>query len=182
MPKDVRESLLEAAVQIYASGGAFSVRGLAAAAGVNVGQIHHYFGGKEGLRRAMLHRLAETQDAQLADLPQGASLQELMEAAWRAAVQDDRFVRVLARQLVEHPDAPVAQSVFPVSRRLEKALVDAGIEGARLRLAHTLAAGLGFALFEPWLLKAVGLSEEEHRQLKAHLRQVAFEEAPWTSM
>ncbi|MEN0066180.1 MAG: TetR family transcriptional regulator [Myxococcota bacterium] len=173
---DVREALLDAAVERYASGEAFSVRALAAQANVNVGQIHHLFGGKEGLRKAMLHRLAHEQDAQLAALPETATLDDLIGAAWRAAVDDRRFVRVLARQLIEHPGEPVVQSTFPVSRRMERALDEAGVADARLHLAHTLAAGLGFALFEPWLSQALDLDDDDLNQFKAQLRAFAGED------
>ncbi|MEM6926370.1 MAG: hypothetical protein AAF602_05550 [Myxococcota bacterium] len=168
----VREALIDAAIERYASGEPFSVRAVAALARVNLGQIHHVFGGKEGLRKAMLHRLAEGLDARLADLPPGFSLDKLVRTLWAASVEDPRFVRVLARQLVEHPDEPVLQSDFPVSRRVERALVEAGIDDARLRIAHFLSAGLGFALFGPWIEKALGLDESELLHVQERLRTI----------
>ncbi|MEO0604208.1 MAG: hypothetical protein AAF211_22415 [Myxococcota bacterium] len=169
---EVRAALLDAAVERYASGEPFSVRAVAALARVNLGQIHHVFGGKEGLRKAMLHRLAEGLDARLADLPPDASLDDLVRTLWTAAIEDPRFVRVLARQLVEHPDEPVLQSEFPVSRRLERSLVEAGVADARLRLAHLLTAGLGLALFGPWIQKALELDESDLLRVDERVRTI----------
>ena len=169
---EVREALLDAAIERYASGEPFSVRAVAALARVNLGQIHHVFGGKEGLRKAMLHRLAEGLDQRLADLPAEAGLDEMIRTLWSAGVEDSRFVRVLARQLIEHPDEPVLQSDFPVSRRVGHALVEANVDDARVAMAHLLAAGLGFALFGPWIEKALGLDEIELQRVQERIHNV----------
>jgi AcrR family transcriptional regulator len=166
----VRDALLAAAVESYTSGGSFSVRQLAALAGVNVGQIHHYFGGKEGLRREMLHQLAAEQADTLEALPDGASVEALIAVVWRAAVEDDRFVRVLARQLVEHPDQPVPQSEFPVSRRMEAIYADAGFDDPKVALAARFAGALGFALFRPWLVEALDLDDDALARVADRLR------------
>lgn len=166
----VREALIDAAIERYASGEPFSLRAVAALARVNLGQIHHVFGGKEGLRKAMLHRLAEEHDKRLADLPAEAGLGDMIRTLWAAGVEDQRFVRVLARQLVEHPDEPVIQSEFPVSRRVQRALTEAGIDDARVRVAYLVAAGLGFGLFAPWIEKALGLDDSEMTRVQERLR------------
>ena len=168
----VREALIDAAVERYASGEPFSLRAVAAIAGVNLGQIHHVFGGKEGLRQAMLHRLAVVYDQHLQALPADSSVDTVVQALWAIATLDKRFVRVLARQLVEHPNEPVLQSEFPVSRRVVQALADAEIDDARVRVAQLVAGGLGFTLFGPWIEKALGLDESEMLRLQRRLRTV----------
>ncbi len=57
----VRTALIEAACDMLAEVGpkSLSVRRLAERAGVNHGQIHHYFGGKRGLLKAAMARLAD---------------------------------------------------------------------------------------------------------------------------
>ena len=54
----VRTALVEAAVDLFADHGDASVRAVASRAGVNHGLVHHYLGGKSGLRSAVLERLS----------------------------------------------------------------------------------------------------------------------------
>ena len=56
----VKTALINAACEMLAESGpnAMSVRNVANRAGVNHGQVHHYFGGKEGLIEAAAARLA----------------------------------------------------------------------------------------------------------------------------
>lgn len=58
---DTRERLLACARQLFSERGyaATSTREIAAAAGCNISLIAHYFGGKEGLLHALLHREIE---------------------------------------------------------------------------------------------------------------------------
>lgn len=56
----IKETLIEAAANAMADVGprAMSVRSVAEAAGVNHRQVHHYFGGRQGLVTAAIRRLA----------------------------------------------------------------------------------------------------------------------------
>ena len=56
----VKTALINAACEMLAESGpnAMSVRNVATRAGVNHGQVHHYFGGKEGLIEAAAAHLA----------------------------------------------------------------------------------------------------------------------------
>lgn len=57
----VRRALVSAAAELLSEAGpsSISVRDIARRAGVNHGQVHHYFGGKRGLLVAAMRKLAE---------------------------------------------------------------------------------------------------------------------------
>ena len=59
-PEQVRAALLDAAAELFAEKGpgAVSVRQIAAAAGVNHGLVHHYFGSKQELLREVVRTRA----------------------------------------------------------------------------------------------------------------------------
>ena len=66
----MRASLLESASELFAARGPsrVTVREIAESAGVNHGQVHHYFGSKDGLLRAVLDGLARRTADELAAL------------------------------------------------------------------------------------------------------------------
>ena len=80
----VRRALIDATACVLAESGpsAVSVREVARTAGVNHGQIHHYFGGKRGLLKAAMHRLASehlahaTADSKGSPIPRALQLAE----------------------------------------------------------------------------------------------------------
>ncbi len=104
-----RARILEAAGDAFAGRGqaAASIRQIAAAAGVSLAMIHHYFGSKEGLYRAcieaMYSELAPLRETLLTELISGAPLAELIPRAVRAgfrfAREHQRPARLLFRQL-----------------------------------------------------------------------------------
>lgn len=81
----------------------------------------------------------------------------LLRTAASVALGDPRFVRALARSLLErHPDEPLVQQRFPVVRRLRAARDTELPPQAHERLAEGLATALGFAFFGPWIAAALG--------------------------
>lgn len=174
-PDLIRAQLLDAATASYTSGGAFSVREVAAAAGVNHGQIHHLFGGKDGLKRAMLEHLGSRMLDRLGG-EDHADPRSMVQAAARAFLADDgRFARALARQMIESPTRDVAQARFPVVSALLAAVDGLDAEArpaARVLLAEGLAKGLGWALFEPWIRKATRIDDAIVAQVEANLGRV----------
>ena len=147
--------------------GQFSARQIARRAGVNHGQVHHLFEGKDGLHRAVLEHLASGLDAEL----QGVDGPALANAALTATMADTRFVRFLATYLVEHPDDAIPQESFPVVRRLLDTFAEP--EGpSRPQLAAMLAAGLGWALFQRWIQTAMDLTDEESAEVETVITEV----------
>lgn len=158
-PDEVCEALVSAGADLFATQGDVSVRTIARKAGVNHGLIHHYFGGKEGLRRAVLDQLAFEISSDL-DGSDG-SLPSLMAQTIHRLRSDDRFVRVLARGLLNNEVPEPFQSVFPVVQRMKRAAQAEGIEDPELFVGESIALALGTIIFGPWIQQALGLSEEE---------------------
>lgn len=158
-PQAVRSALVEAAVDLFADKGDASVRAVAERAGVNHGLVHHYLGGKPGLRAAVLERLAASIYAEL-ELPAGSSVREIGVAALRMTRSDPRFVKILARALLDGDLPTQLQTSFPVVARLREAAPSDPVL-ARAALAEGLALGLGALVFGSWIRAALELSEAQ---------------------
>ena len=94
--QDKRALLMEKAVELYAQEGRLSIRGLAAAAGMNVASVNYYFGNKQNLMDQIIRTLID-------------SFQQLALAAEKdPAPPRERFCRLLcetSRRMVENPGA-----------------------------------------------------------------------------
>ncbi|MEM6296824.1 MAG: TetR/AcrR family transcriptional regulator [Myxococcota bacterium] len=159
-PEAIRTSLLDAAIESYTDGGPFSVRDVARRAGVNQGQIHHMFGGKPGLKRAMLERLGRQMLARIKDEDPQTPAAVLAAASRAQAADEGTFARALARSLLESPSGHVDQEEFAVVDHLLAALGSLPPQAhhqAHVLLAEGLAKALGWALFAPWICKAAQL-------------------------
>lgn len=155
----VRAALIEAAADLLAAKSNVSVREIATRANVNHGLVHHYFGGKEQLEREVLEYLASQQHELLANAVR--TPRDLLEAAIDVARADDRFWRVLGRMLLDGRPIDRIQSAFPVVRRLIEALEASGVAEARILVAEGLASVLGWMMYDRWIRRATGLSDEE---------------------
>lgn len=164
----VEAALLEAAADLLAERGpkATSVRDIAARAGVNHGQVHHYFGGKRGLLKAAMSHLAHNYYEKVVDLSEGRSLpvplpevddQRYIIAALRAAIEGDME---LARTEID-------EGVSLARRVLDRMTVVAGLDEPtfeqKLELIEGTATQLAWTAFEPFLflLGDVRADEEE---------------------
>jgi AcrR family transcriptional regulator len=98
----VRDALIEAAERLCAerSPARVSVRDIAAEAGVNHGQVHHYFGSKEGLIARTLERI----DAAITEQVVGESEVKPSKLVGVATARPG-FLRMLAWALLEGGDA-----------------------------------------------------------------------------
>ncbi len=159
-PEAVKAALVEAATDLFASQGDASVRTVAARAGVNHGLVHHYFGGKSGLRAAVLERLAAGLFAAL-DVPADGSIRALSRAALRVTEQDPRMAKILARALLDGEVPRQLQSSFPIVERLLSASTSAGTLAHKAVIAEGLALTLGSLVFGEWIEAALGLDAQE---------------------
>lgn len=105
-----RAAIVDAAAALFSRRAfdAVTVREIGAAAGVNPGLIHHYFGSKEGLFTAVVQRSVQATGARerLAGLPVGelgAQLVRLAEAAWGAPEQAG-WMSMMRRAVAESPE------------------------------------------------------------------------------
>lgn len=157
-PDAVRQALIESATELFARQGDASVRAVATAAGVNHGLVHHYFGGKAGLRRAVLDRLATQMAAAVTAAP-SYSLADLSRAALALAEDDPRMVKILARALLDGEVPEALQTSFPVMRKL-LAASSGDPHRTKTVLAQNLATALGALVFGPWIRAALDLDSE----------------------
>ncbi len=163
----VKRALLDAAAELFAARGAsaVSVRDVAARAGVNHGLVHRHFGSKQALQREVMHALTERMASRVG---QGGDALEALEAALESSAMRLYF-RMLARSLLDGVPVHELQDSFPV---VELALSRVQAEqscgatrddvDARLVVALGIAAGLGWLVFEPFIVASLGLSRRRH--------------------
>jgi AcrR family transcriptional regulator len=152
-------SLIDAATVLFAERGpsAVTVRMIAERAGVNHGLVHHYFGSKQGLVRAVL-----------ADLVARGSIELERSGGVPLVVSNPDFIslssRVFTRIVLDNAVSPEDVESFPGFRVLARAYGErSGLVGDDLELftAQSLALLGGWMLFEDWLLRAAGRSPED---------------------
>jgi TetR/AcrR family transcriptional regulator, repressor for neighboring sulfatase len=165
----VSRALLDAGAELFADLGParVSVRDVAARARVNHGLVHRHFGSKEGLLRAVLEDLSsniheEVSAAGCGEVGPGA-LAERLGRTLEAVARHPRYFRVLGRALLDGYPMDRLQGNFPVVRELVGAMHAAQAAGriepdldAGAAVAVMVAAGLGWLLFEPYVLAATG--------------------------
>jgi TetR/AcrR family transcriptional regulator, repressor for neighboring sulfatase len=176
----VQVALIEAAITLFAERGpaVVSVREIAKRAGVNHGLVHRHFGSKEGLLAAVLQLLAEGLSAELART-RGPGVGP---RAFRAARKHSAYWRILAHSLLQGVRPVELQARFPVVTQLIAAQAARG-QGRptpqldpRAVAAVGVAMGLGWLMFEPFVLAASGL---EKAPLKERYRAIL---AVWRAM
>ena len=154
---EARQRLVEAATALFRERPLqeVSVRDIAAAAGVNHGLVHRYFGGRDGLLQAVLaHIFRATARAIEASMDEDLDravldgMRVLLEERWIAAV----VAHLL--QVRASPEGIPEASMMPVVRR--RLGVDPPPEQAA-QLAVAEAAVLGWMLFEPLVARGTGL-------------------------
>ncbi|MDA8367384.1 MAG: TetR family transcriptional regulator [Actinomycetota bacterium] len=155
---EVTEALLDAAeVELVRHGAAHaSIRRIAAAARVNHGLVHRYFGAKSNLVAAVLARLSSRTADQLAG---DAPLVEVLATDGPVA----RHLRILARLILDGEDVATLQPEHPaIGALVADAVRDGGapLELAQVRVAQVIALVFGWHLFEPFLLDASGASPD----------------------
>jgi len=107
-----RTKVRQAATRLFAERGvgATSVRAIAQASGVTSATVHHYFGSKDALHRAVVDRMYVDLDALRKEISdaldkaeQGvdAVLEDAIRRLFRFAVEHDSIVRMLLRRSVE---------------------------------------------------------------------------------
>jgi AcrR family transcriptional regulator len=167
-PEQVVQAVVEVATQMFArfGYGTVSLRQVAAEAGVNPGLVHRYIGSKEDVLRAVFERFTrELEDGPhaLRDLPPSAETERLLYTQHR----------IIAHLTLEGYDISRFKTSSPVVEIL-LANIHGGIEiddhTARIRALQIMALGLGWRMFETFLLGATGLHEDDREEIEAALR------------
>ena len=171
----VKAALIEAACEGLAELGprALSTRVLAQRAGVNHGQIHHYFGGKRELLKAAMASLAAEHWRNSLARADGGPVPPALSLS-----EDARYWRATARAVIEG-DLDLARveidEGFSVPRR--------GIEALRLQrgasaddldfkaqAALLIATQLGYVAFENFALLLADVPEQQRSALRERVK------------
>lgn len=171
----VRGALVEAAASGLAEVGprALSVRDVARRAGVNHGQVHHYFGGKRGLLVAAMRHLAQQHFDHAREragddaIPPPLTLGEDRDY-WRAVCQ------VLMDGDLELARVEIDEGVSVPRSVLEALLAEGRIARDDLDFRAAFALGvvlqLGWAAFEEFGLLMADVAETDREAIRSRLR------------
>ena len=163
---EVRAAVIDAAADLFARHGtaSVSIRDIAAHARVNHGLVHRHFGSKEELVREVIGDLIAKIAGEIG--ARAADGRELPIATLLATGQS-RYFRVLARALLDGVDVHTMQRSFPVVTALHSAAENARAHGSlprdvdpKLAVAAAVSLGLGWLVFEPFVVAALGLDAE----------------------
>lgn len=191
-PAAVRASLVAAASELFAARGtaAVSVREIAERAGVNHGLIHHYFHSKQGLIDATLEELAAQATKSLehgADFSPEGPLSRYLLVASRVLLDAEPGEKLdgpermsglaeLLRRLAETGPRLEGQlaAARPAAADERPGPVGSARYQARLRAVHLAVLLIGLLLFEPVLLEAAGLADEDAARVREALIAATF--------
>lgn len=173
--EQVRAALIQSASELFAERGpvGVSVRDVAAHAGVNHGLVHQYFGSKQALLGEVLESLAggiALRTEEIADV--GALLD---------ATAANPFWRVLARTILDGEELAKLQKSFPTVGRIVDFFTDLQAHGRlddfdpKILSAMVVALGLGWLLFEPFVIPAAQLSDRPADAVREEFRRTALE-------
>jgi AcrR family transcriptional regulator len=172
--EQVRAALIQAASNLFAERGpaSVSVRDVAAHAGVNHGLVHQYFGSKQALLGEVLEFLAEG----ISFRAEEVDVTDLLDAT-----ADNPFWRVLARTILDGEDLSKLQKSFPTVGRIVDFFTNLRAQGRladfdpKILSAVVVALGLGWLLFEPFVIPAAGLGGRSAAKVRSEFRSTAFE-------
>jgi AcrR family transcriptional regulator len=190
----IMTAVLDAATTLFATRGpaSVSVRDIAAAAGVNHALVHRHFGTKQEVLRAVLERTVQEIAAATNEIADsGVSLRQ----RFKFVAEHEDYWRVLARAILDNENPRTLQRDFPNARRMiallqaeqqqprsrqERAVPHAPVD-ARIVVGAVSALTMGWLLFEPFLLVATGLDEEDREEVRGqviHMLQTIIELTP----
>lgn len=186
-PGEGQEALLQATRELLAEKGLSGVtlRGVAKRAGVQPALVHYYFGGKQGLLRAVVAGVSERLLSALSDAAaEPGSIEQRLRAFVRAAVgvfaEEPYAPRLMAEQVLFGDEPVIDEFVQRYARRnleLVNELLEAGVESGALRpveplfLLPTLLGGcIYFFLAAPVIERLFGveITPELARRLADH--------------
>lgn len=177
-PETRRLRLIEATLQAFDTHGlaATSVSRVAALARVSAGNVHHYFGGKDGLlEAAMLHLMGELHAASLALLAQAQGPLDRLDAFVEANFADALFTRPICRAWLhfwaEAPHAPELARLERLNRQRNRSNLTAALRQlVPLDAARDLAEEIAATVDGYWAQRAQATSTITPAKARALLR------------
>jgi AcrR family transcriptional regulator len=172
--------VLDAAARLFARHGVdgVSLRDIAAEANVSLGLISRYVGDRRALIDAVLTDLSD-------QMAQSLTENQLLGQGFEPDTLMGKWARIIgALTIAGHPisDAGDVNPVLALAGTLEHSYaVDE--HTARLRAAQIAAAGLGWRIFEAWLVAAARLDDVPLETLRDELVRSArrLGATPWPS-
>jgi len=174
-PSAVKAALVDAACELLAEVGpnAMSVRGVADRACVNHGQVHHYFGGKQGLIEAATAKLAKHHYNNARRRSGGEPVPPPLTLS-----KDSQYLRTVVRLVLDGDLATATQEIAAgvsvpaaarehLTRNYPKGEIP--VE-AKARIALAVAAELGWAALEPFVMQLADVKKTEHKAVREHAR------------
>ena len=166
---DVEERLIQAAGELLAQYGpkAVSNREIADRAGVNHGQIHHYFGSQRELLHKAITKLAvehweRTHRVGLQPLGLGIDRTYII-AVIRCAIDGDLDLATLElREGLSIPRKAIEQLIYQSTDKIDDA-------EAKARVATVMSLEIAWALLEPYITTTLQISENEINVVKDHV-------------
>lgn len=165
-PEKRRLRLIEATLQAFDTHGlaATSVARVAALARVSAGNVHHYFGGKDGLlQAALLHLMGELHEASLALLAEAKGPLDRLDAFVEANFSDAIFTRAICRAWLhfwaEAPHAPELARLERLNRQRNRSNLTAALRQMMpLEAARDLAEEIAATVDGYWTQRAQATS------------------------
>lgn len=175
----VEEVLIIAACKMLAEEGpkAMSVRNVAVAAGVNHGQVHHYFGGKRGLIMAAVLRLAQEHFDRANDRAGESSVPPPLTLAedsdyWHA------LVRLILDDDLEAATAEIGEGISVPRQVLREITGEKSPKKIPLKIrsmfATLLAVELGWASLENYALAMSGIDLKDKEKARGYAREIVL--------
>ena len=173
----VRRALIDATASAMAQTGpsGVSVREVAQLAGVNHGQIHHYFGGKRGLLKATMRHLASDHLAHANESAVEDSIPRALQLAddplyWRA------ICRCVMEGDLELAGLEVEEGISVPRRALESLMARLEIAETDLdfkaKFAAIAALQLGWAALEDFVLLISDIDESEREAVRDRVKVI----------
>ena len=166
------DALVDAATDLFAERGpdGVALRQVAARAGVNYGLIHQYIGTREDLLQLVIARAAAAAARRFAAADDPLDGIDVL----LGKPGDDRYARLLVWAILQGRDPADLVGPSPALPQLIDHLPDDEID-PRVRAATIAALGLGWRLFERYLVEAAGLTDVSEHDRRAAVRQLAGE-------
>jgi AcrR family transcriptional regulator len=175
-------AVLDAAMTLFATRGpaSVSVRDIAAAAGVNHALIHRHFGSKQEVLRAVLERAVNEMAATINEI---ADSRVSLERRFKVVAEHEAYWRALARAILDGENPRTLQHDFPNVRRMIELLRAEQQRpraqqdqvpalpplDARVVVGTISALILGWLVFEPFLLVATELDQQDPQKVREHV-------------
>jgi AcrR family transcriptional regulator len=173
--EEIIESIIDATLSLWATQGPaeLSMRGIAARADVNYGLVHRHFGTKDAVIRAAMHRVVARGLGFVEDC------HDLVEAVDGVLPPSTgahaRLIAWSILQYVVDDVMPEEDAFLKRMRELGSANVDQSAPDADLqagiKAGSLLAMLYGWRLFEPYLVRGLGLAGLTRGELNAYIRE-----------